>query len=113
MLCLQHPSSYNNPPLLTASGKSVKIHPTVKQLSVKCSNPLLRYTKECCVFWSEIETFNKKICEMEHSIKDVERMIVKKDSNTISNNDYRFFDAFDHCEEGEESYLEECRVYDV
>jgi hypothetical protein len=102
VLCLQQ---VNNRPLLTASGKSVDIHPRVKQLSVKCSNPLIRYTKECCVFWSEIETFNKKISEMECAIKDIERLMITE------NNSERYFDMFEHCEG--EPHLEECRVYDV
>lgn len=99
--------SYERP--LSTSSPSIKINPKLKKMALQCSNPLIRHTKECLVFWSEIETFNTKILKMEYGINTIEEYITKN----VNNEEMDYFGRAISEECMENSDLEGCKVYDV
>ena len=79
---------------------NMSIKPNVTQkfpkLRTVCSNPILKDNKCCTVFWNELKDFNQKVDELEYAI----------------NNDNFIFES-DICDSPENTYMEECRVYDL
>lgn len=98
--------SYHSP-LLTSS--SIKINPKLQKMVLKCSNPLISHTKECLLFWSEIETFNTKILEMEYEINNISEYVTKNVNNEVI--DYFGSAMSEECLKNGD--LEGCKVYDV
>lgn len=99
--------SYQRP--LSASSPSVKIDPKVKKMTLQCSNPLIKHTKECTVFWSEIERFNAKILKMEYEINSIEQFIKKN----VNDEEVEYFGREKSEECLENGDLEGCKVYDI
>jgi hypothetical protein len=99
--------SYHRP--LLSSSPSIKINPKLYKMVLKCSNPLICNTKECLLFWSEIETFNTKILEMEYEINNISEYVTKTANNEVI--DYFGSALSEECLMN--SDLEGCKVYDI
>ena len=50
-------------PIYFSERKSV--NPKLNRMILKCSNPLLKDTKECVAVWDTLDHFNKKIDKLE------------------------------------------------
>lgn len=77
--------------------KRKTVNPKLKHMILKCSNPLLKETKECVALWNELHHFNNKINGLEYSIKNID---AEQTNNFI-------FDKT--CDD---QYTEECRIYE-
>ena len=58
--------------------KRKTVNPKLNHMILKCSNPLLKDTKECVVLWNQLDGFNKQIDTLEYSIKHLD--ITKNDN---------------------------------
>lgn len=95
--------------LLTKS--AIRLNPKIQKMVIKCSNPLMRHTKECSMFWSEVETFNDKILKMEYGINKVEELITNRVNGEEENLDFCSKTQSEECLEN--SGLDGCKTYDV
>ena len=87
---------------------SIHINPRMKKMSTICSNPLMKNTKVCSVFWYEVNKFNTKIFDMEYEIN---RSFNQVQNEHISEQTYSFFDKNIDCEDDYFS-TQECKIYD-
>lgn len=61
------------------------VNPKLNHMILKCSNPLLKDTKECVELWNQLEKFNKQIDILEYSVKSLD---ITKNNNFIFNGEY-------------------------
>ena len=61
------------------------VNPKLNQMILKCSNPLLKDTKECVALWNQLDNFNKQIDILEYSIKHLD---ITKNNNFIFDGEY-------------------------
>lgn len=65
--------------------KRKTINPKLNHMILKCSNPLLKDTKECVALWDQLDNFNKHIDTLEYSIKHID---ITKNNNFIFDGEY-------------------------
>ena len=61
------------------------INPKLNHMILKCTNPLLKDTKECVALWNQLDNFNKQIDNLEYSVKHLE---ITKKGNFIFDGEY-------------------------
>lgn len=86
----------------------IYVNPKIQKISTICSNPLMRNTKVCTVFWYEMNKFNTKTLDMEY---EVTRTFNHIRNEHISEQMYSYFDTKHNCNDINFS-SEECRIYD-
>ena len=83
--------------LASRNNRSVRVKEVVYKINSRCSNPLFKDTKECIVYWQAIDTFNKEINHVYHTMKS-------KDSGDL-------LSSSTECDENPHS--DECRTYEL
>ena len=65
--------------------KRKTVNPKLNHMIIKCSNPLLKDTKECVALWNQLDNFNKQIDTLEYSVKHLD---ITKNNNFIFDGEY-------------------------
>lgn len=79
------------------ANKSVRVKQVLHKIHTRCSNLLFKDTNECVVYWKAIDTFNKEIDHVYHTMKS-------KDSGDL-------LSVNSDCDENPHS--DECRTYEL
>lgn len=54
---------------VASNNRSVRVKKVLYKIHSRCSNHLFKDTKECVVYWKAIDTFNKEIDHVYHTMK--------------------------------------------
>jgi hypothetical protein len=94
--------------IYSTDDKEFNLHPRITGMIIKCSNPLMRDTSTCTIFWEEVNRVNKKMEELDYSITHLHTnaFICSSASSSFISKE---MDTF--CEDNPEN--DECLIYDI